>query len=341
MISPTITRGSRALALASISLALFLAMSAGRAQATAEAPASTEQQALISRLEAGVESLGDLDTAQRSRMLGNLHSFLDAGLDPNRLEGLFPAGGQSPLPGPEALRAQAAVSDALAAGLPPDLILTKIQEGCRKRVPPARVADAAERMGESLRVAADFLQTAARRGVADAPRAPHGWVDDVALNVWGGLAAGDLDRLQTTAVARLRDGGCTLEELVAATDCAVSLLATGAAHDQAVGIADEALGNGMTPAQMREMSALVAAAHLRAPVDDVLIAVRGRLGDGAGTREIADHLSRAGWLGPGDVPGTGPAGPSAGPGSPGYPGGAGADTRPGPNGSGSGTGGNH
>jgi hypothetical protein len=340
MFSRSITRGSRALALASPSLVLvlILATSAGRAQATAEAPGETERNLLITRLEAGVESLDDLDTAQRSRMHGNLHSFLDAGLEPNRLVGLFPATEQPHLPGPEALRAQEVVHDALAAGLPTDLILAKVQEGCRKRVPPARVADAAFRMGESLRVAADFLQTATRSGVEDRAGPPHGWVGNVALNLWGGLTDQDLDQLHQKAVGRVRAGGCTVEELVAASDCAASLFNIGAAHDQAVEIAGEALDSGMTPAQMREMSALMAIAQLEAPVDDVLTAVRDRLGEGVGSREIAEHLLRAGWLGPTDVPGAGQAGPNAGPGSPGYPGGAGSDTRPGPKGPGNGTG---
>ncbi len=201
------------------------------------------------------------------------------------------------------------------------------------------MADAAERMGESLRVAADFLQTATRSGVEDDATRPQGWVSNVALNVWGGLADHDLGKLRAEAAARVSAGGCTLEELVAATDCAAGLLAVGAPHDQAVEIAGEALGRSMTPAQMREMSDLVAAAQIRAPVADVLIAVRGRLGEGIGSREIAEHLLRAGWLGPADVPGVGQAGPNAGPGSPGYPGGAGSDTRPGPNGAGNGTGG--
>jgi hypothetical protein len=336
MFSRTITRGSRALALTSISLVFIVATSPGRVQATAAAPGQTERDLLITRLEAGVESLGGLDPAQRTRMLGNLHSFLDAGLEPNRLVGLFPASEQPCLPGPEALRAQRVVENALAAGLPTDLILTKVQEGCRKHVAPGRVADAADRMGASLRIAADFLQTAARNGVADSFVPPHGWVGNVALNVWGGLADHDLAKLHKKAVERVRSGGCTVEELVAASDCAAGLLTAGAAHDQAVDIAGEALGSGMTPTEMREMSALVAAAQLKAPVDDVLLAVRGRLGNGVGTREIAEHLLQAGWLGPADVPGVGQAGPNAGPGSPGYPGGAGSDTRPTPNGAGSG-----
>jgi hypothetical protein len=272
-------------------------------------------------------------------MLENLHAFLDAGLDANRLVGLFPADGQPHLTGPEALRAQDAVAAALAADLPADLILTKVQEGCRKRVPPARVADAAQRMGASLRIAGQFLQTATSNGVASKVQPAEAWVDNVAINLWGGLGEPDLARLGEKAAERARTGGCTLDELVAASDCAIGLLTAGAAHDQAVEIASQALGNGMSAAQMREMSALVAAAHLRAPVDDVLIAVRGRLADGVGSREIAEQLLRAGWLGPGDVPGVGQAGPNTGPGSPGYPGGAGADTRSGPDGSGTGTGG--
>jgi len=328
MFSATTTRGPRALALTLILTGLFLATSAGRVQATAAAPGQTERTVLITRLEVGVESLGDLDPAQRASMLGNLHSFLDAGLDPNRLEGLFPASDQPHLPGPEALRAQAAVRAALAAHLPTDLILTKVQEGCRKRVPAARVADAAVRMGESLHLAGAFLQTAADAGVAPSVQPTNGWVNNVAINVWSGLVDLDLSKLQKRAMDRA--GGCTVEALVAASDCAVGLLTVGAPHDQAVDLAGEALGKGLSPVQMREMSALVAAAHLRAPVDDVLLAVRGRLGEGAGSREIAEHLLRAGWLGPADVPGVGQAGPSAGPGSPGYPGGAGADTRPDP-----------
>lgn len=339
MFSQTINRGPRALALISCSLALFLATSPDRTQAAVEAPAQTARDLLVKQLEAGVESLSDLDATQRSRMLENLHSFLEAGLDPSRLVGLFPASGQPHLPGPEALRTQVVVDEALAAGLPADLVLTKVQEGCRKRVAPDRVADAAERMGQSLRVAASFLETAAQSGVASGASPAHGRVNDVALDVWSGLASHDLDRLQARAVLRVQAGGCTLEELVAASDCAASLLAAGAAREQAVEIAGEALGSGMTPAQMREMSDLVAAAHLKAPVDDVLVAVRGRLAEGVGSREIAEHLLRAGWLGPADVPGVGQAGPNAGPGSPGYPGGAGADTRPGPNGAGNGTGG--
>jgi hypothetical protein len=130
-----------------------------------------------------------------------------------------------------------------------------------------------------------------------------------------------------------------VEELVAASDCAAALLTAGASHDEAVDVAGEALDKGMSPTQMREMSALVAAAHLRAPVDDVLFAVKGRLGEGAGSREIAEHLLRAGWLGPADVPGVGQAGPNTGPGSPGYPGGAGSDTRSGRGDTGNGTGG--
>lgn len=336
MFSHRFTRRQRALAPFSVVLILVLATSAGRVQATAEAPGQTERDDLILRLEAGVESLDHLDTAQRSRMLGNLHSFLDAGLDATRLVGLFPANGQPHLPGAEALRAQDAVAATLAAGLPADLILTKVQEGCRKRVSPARVADAAQRMGESLQIAATFLNGATSNGVRASNRSTGGWVDNVALNVWGGLEASDLAKLSEKAMVRARAGGCTVEELVAASDCAAGFITAGADRGQAVAIAGEALGKGMSPTQMRDLSALVAAAHLRAPVEDVLIAVRGRLDDGVGSREIADHLLRAGWLGPGDVPGVGQAGPNTGPGSPGYPGGAGADTRTGATGSGSG-----
>lgn len=325
MFSQSPTRDPRALALASIFLVLVLAMSAGRVQATAEAPAMAARTDLIARLDAGVESLDGLDATQRATMLRNLRGFIDAGLDPDRLVGLFPAEGEPHLPAAEALRAQVVVETALADGLPPELILLKIQEGCRKRVAPTRIADAATRMGEALRAADSFLAGAAKAGLTGGERPESGWVHSVALNVWGGIAATDLSALQRKALAR--DGGGTMEDLVAASDCAASLLTAGATSREAVEIAGEALGKGLSPAQMREMSALVLAAYLRAPAGDVLLAVRDKLGQGASAREIADHLLQAGWLGPADVPGVGPAGPSAGPGSPGYPGGVGSDTR--------------
>lgn len=325
MISRNPTRDRRALALASTYLVLVLAMSAGRVQATAEAPATAERTALIARLEAGVESLDGLDTTQRAAMLRSLRGFLDAGLDPDRLVGLFPAGGEPHLTAAEARRAQDAVAMAIADGLPADLILTKIQEGCRKRVASSRVVDAAVRMGEALRVADDFLTAARSAGLAGRDSQEPGWVRSVALNVWGGISAGDLTTLQREALAR--DGGSSLENLVAASDCAASLLTAGATSGEAVELAAAALGKGLSPEQMREMSALVLAAYVRAPVGDVLLAVRDKLGQGASAREIADHLLQAGWLGPADVPGVGQAGPSAGPGSPGYPGGAGSDSR--------------
>jgi hypothetical protein len=312
-----------------IGVVLALALRPDRLQAAVEVPGETARRQIVAQLEAGVESFDNLAPAQRQRMRQNLTEMLAAGLDPTRLTGLFPAPPQPCLPAAEALTAQSAVLDAVQAGLPADLVLSKVQEGCRKHRPPARVAEAAVRMAEALGAAASFLHTAsAAGGAGDARQASL--INGLTLDLWGGLAPADLARLQDAAAARETSGAVfTLEELAAASHCAANVLTTGAEHEAAVGLAVEVIQRHLTPDEMRELADLVSAAGRKAPVADILTAVTQHLGEGLGPSELVEHMVRAGWLGPGEVPGAVGTGVHAGPGNPGYPGGAGDGTRPG------------
>ncbi len=315
------------LILASLLLTLLVLPAPGSAQGSDDATGLLPNETpLPQRLATCIEHSGGIDAPTRQQMQENLRQCLQAGVAPERLVGLFPLDDQPHLDGPEALRAQATVISALAAELPVDLVLTKVQEGCRKGVDPDRIIAAAERMVGCLSTANHFINEVADAGLGETPHPHTGITGNVALHVWGGLTARDLEKLKTKGQERLRDHTCTLDDIVAASGCAANLVGGGASHDGAVGLVGEALGLGLSPQQMREMTALVAAARTRTgQFDNIMTQVRQDLNRGLGTQEMAQQMLRAGWLGPADMPGAGGhgLGPSAGPGSPGYPGGAG------------------
>ena len=323
MSTHNLARHLGSLAAICLALCILLLPATSRADAT-----TTPTLPLQDRLQASVTAASDLDPTASEQMQANLRVCLQAGLDPAQLVGLFPLDDRPHLGGPEALRAQATVISALSAELPVNLILAKIQEGCRKGVDGARIVAAAARMQECLTVAHRVLATATTDGLALAAATTDHATDNLAMHVWSGLTADDLGALTSSATQRKSGQACTVDDLLAASGCAVSLVGAGADHANAVALAGEVLGHGLSAQEIREVAALVTAAQQRSPgFEDILSTVRADLDRGLGAKDMAQQMLRAGWLGPAEVPGAGGRGmgPAAGPGSPGYPGGAGND----------------
>ena len=287
-----------------------------------------QREQAMEQLRVGIDNMEGLDAGERTRMHNRLRSCSDAGLAPEQLEGLFPTQDQRHLQARTAVRVQNRVTAALADGLPVEPMVAKVREGCVKGVPDTRIEQAAQRIEANLRVARRVMHESVGDGLtppADRQQQAN-QVRTMAQHMWSGLQEGDMQRLRERARERLRDGSCQTDDLVGASGAAVRMMDVGADRAEAVRLSGEALRRGYSRQQMQEMSALLAAGHANGgPLDSMLRDLKECLGEGMDCGEMARHMVRAGWLGPGQMQGPGGhgSGMQHGAGNPGYQGGHG------------------
>jgi hypothetical protein len=268
-------------------------------------------------------SLGDQD---RARLRQHLRDCLASDLETSQVEALFTA------PAGKGLGSMLQIQERIVAmsreGLPADLVAEKLREGRMKGASEAALEGALHRMEENVQRAHRFFENAHQDGVAAAQEnaTQRQLMRGVALNLWRGLETGDLEQLRERARQRLRNHACDGIDLAAASETACQLHELGIARQRAVTLAGEALENGYTAREMRQLGWALMAAKMRGgPPEDVV----GRLEQGLRHGETMDgmfqHMMQNGWMGDGDGHhggGTGPVDDVIG-GGPGGPGGSG------------------
>ena len=286
-----------------------------------------QREQAMEQLRVGIDHMEGLDAGERTRMRERLQSCIDAGLPPEQLPGLFPTQNQRHLQARTSVRVQNQVTAALADGLPVEPMVAKVREGCVKGVPDARIEQAANRIEANLRVSRRIMRESVGDGLtppAD-PQQQANQVRTMAQHMWSGLQEGDMQRLREQARERLHDGSCQTDDLVGAGGAAVRMMGAGADRSEAVRLSGEALRRGYNRQQMQEMSALLEVGQANGgPLDRMLRDMEECLGEGMGSGEMARHMVRSGWLGPGQMQGPGGhgSGMQHGGGNPGYQGGS-------------------
>jgi hypothetical protein len=315
------SRGRGAVVLTTLALLLTLATTTALAQdqdrtrdqvqdqlrlhdGTGDQQGDPDRLQLRQQIRDGIAEAPGLSAEERGQMTQNLETCLQLGLGERELKTLFPAGEASdPLQARTRLRLQNRVLAAAGEGLPTEPVLAKIQEGLMKGAPEHALEQAALRMEAHVRTANRVMTQAVQDGVEPTgdPTRTRQLVRQMAQNMWSGLNEGDMEQLRQQARLRLRDGSCGVEELAAATETAVQLNAEGLQRARAVRLAGEALQQGYTAQEMRQLRFMVLANHQNGgPVDEIAGDLERCLGEGMGWQEMAQHMFQAGWMGPGE-----------------------------------------
>ena len=257
--------------------------------------------ALRDRIRDRIEKEEGLQDNEREQLRQNLAECKQLGLNDETVAALFD--GSEPLQ--KQLRNQERVLAMAKEGLPYEPVMQKFQEGRRKGVNDEALDGACARMEEQVRAANRIMERARERGVtpgdADAERRRTG---EMAMQMWRGLNEQDGDQLCERARLRLRDGSCTTEDLTAAAETAAKLKEMGIEHRRAVEFAGEALQQGYSAREMRQLSWMVMTAHVHGgPRNEVLDTLERGM---RGQREFASMMQEMwqhGWMGPADEQG--------------------------------------
>jgi hypothetical protein len=251
-----------------------------------------------------IERTEGLNEQQRQQMRENLEQCRRLGFDGDDIDGLFqPGDGDGGEAWIHALRRQERVLAMAREGMPADLVVDKLQEGRRKGAREDAIERVLQRMEARIRIAHRQMSAAREQGVTTAGDAAieRDLVRGVALDLWRGLEEGDLVQLRERARERIQKHDCTTLELAAASETATQLREQGMVRTQAVELAGEALRQGYTAQEMRQLGWIAAAAKSNgAEADQIQARLRERLGEGEPLGDMIQHMHQWGWMGPGD-----------------------------------------
>jgi hypothetical protein len=291
---------------------LLIAFTAGAASAQTDGGAAQAREsnqirnaaqnpqgdALRQRIRERIENDAALEQQDRDRLRRHLGECQELGLDDETVAMLF----DESKPLQKQIRMQERILTLAREGLPHEPVVQKLREGRQKGADDGAIERVCERMEEDVR-AANRVMVRARedglgRGDADAERAR---TRDMAMNMWRGVSEDECDQLRERARLRLRDGSCTTEELVVSAETAVKLRDMGIERGRALEVAGEALQNGYTTREMRQMGWMVmtAASH-GGPRDDVLDTIERGIRDRNQLTEMSQEMWQRGWMGPAD-----------------------------------------
>jgi hypothetical protein len=293
----------------------------------------------MERIRQRLETAGGLDETARERMRANLDACEALGLGVPELEALFPgAEVRTRLSVQTQLKLQEQVLAMERRGEGAEPVLEKLAEGCMKGAGEPLLLQAAERMQRHVATAHRFVEQVGREGVTlpESAGTRRTLAHGLALDLWRGLDAGDLDHLRERARDRLRNGSCDLVDVAAAAETAAQLRENGVEGGRAVRLAGQALQQGYTAREMRQIAHMYQAAHRGGgDGEETLRALEGGVGRMEDVGAMARHLFQHGWMGPesgghggghspvDDVIGGGPGGGGHEGGGPGGPGGGG------------------
>ncbi len=190
-------------------------------------------------------------------------------------------------------------------GLPVEPAVQKLQEALAKGAPQQVRERVCEQVEAQVRTAHQYMKQAREAGVkpGDAS-AERKRVREMASYMWRGLKEGDMDQLRKRAQQRLRDGSCTTEDLTAAAETATRLGEIGVKHERAVKLAGEALQNGYTVREMKQLAWAVMAARTHGGSSDKVIDTLERgIRNQHQFSQMMKEMQQQGWMGPADQPG--------------------------------------
>ena len=283
-----------------------LADDSGQAQARNRAEArSTAQdpqgEALRQRIQQRIQNEAGLQDQERERLRSHLGECSRLGLDEATVAALFSEKVQLR----SQIRTQERVLTLAREGMPVELVVQKLQEGLRKDATQEARERVCEQVEAQVRTAHQYMKQAREAGIkpGDA-NAERKRVREMASYMWRGLKEGDMDQLRKRAQQRLRDGSCTTEDLTAAAETATRLGEIGVKHERAVRLAGEALQNGYTVREMRQLAWAVMTARTHGgSSDNVIDTLERGIRNQHQFSRMMQEMQQQGWMGPADQPG--------------------------------------
>jgi hypothetical protein len=256
---------------------------------------------LRQRIQQRIQDEAGLQEQDRERLRTNLAECSRLGLDDATVGALFSEKAQ--------LRSQITTQERVLAlareGLPVDAVVQKLQEGLRKGAPQEARERVCARVGEHVRAAHRYMKQAHDVGVKPGtPAAERKRVNEMASCMWRGLNENDMEQLRKRAQERLRSGSCTTEDLTAGAETATRLAEIGIQHERAVRLAGDALQNGYTAREMRQLAWAVMTARTHgASSDKVIESLERGIRSQYQFSRMMQEMQQQGWMGPADQQG--------------------------------------
>ncbi len=310
-------------------LVLLIALSSGLA--LAQGDGQDADLGWTSEIRENIRQHSGLDEAQREQMMANLDRCLDQGLSADQVQTLFPAADFADQDRAQYMLAhQNRILGVGEAGLPMEPMMEKMREGRMKRVRPQMMDRVLAQTDHNIRIADRVMRETIAGGVRPAGR--NGEMSDAVVDLsrclWDGLQEQDMEHLGENARLRARDGGCGLDEFVAANQAATRFAQSGVDREHAVNMAAEAMHNGYSAQDMRTMGdMMMTSAHMDGDHQTMMDSMDDWIHEGVSMDEMTEHMMDGGWMGPADMMGPGGHHPmnDMGMGGAGHDGGMGGD----------------
>jgi hypothetical protein len=251
---------------------------------------------LRERIRERIENDEGLQEQDRARLREHLGECKRLGLDDATVAALF----DESQPLQRQIRMQERVLAMTREGLSTDPVMRKLQEGRRKGVSEDRLEQVCSQMEQNVRTANRFMQRAREDGVSPGnDEAERRRTEETAMCMWRGLREQDLDQLRERARLRLRDGSCTTEDLTAAAETASRLKEMGIERERAVRLSGDALQNGYSVKEMRQLRWMVMTAHMHGgPPDEVIDTLERGIRNREQLGQMVQNMWQRGWMGP-------------------------------------------
>lgn len=261
------------------------------------------------RIRQRIDAAPDLTEAGRAEMRANLDACINLGVSDASLGAIFPGDpGRREISTQTMLQMQKQVRVTAESGLPVEPMLAKVQEGRTKGAPDPALEQACQRMENNVRAADRIMAQARQDGVKPAkdPGQERQMIREMAQQMWRGTSPGEMDQLCERARERLRDHECSMDDLVAASETATRLREEGVERRRAMQVSGEALRQGYTAAQIRQLQYMMIYRHQNGRSIDALVDdFEYCLGAGMDASHMYQHMMQNGWMGPGDMQGPG------------------------------------
>ncbi len=289
---------------------MTMGLFAGLVQAQENAlPTDRNQAQIQQQIRENINNDPGLDRPQRERMMSNLEGCVQHGMNMEQVQALFPIGGEHGTGHAEQMLAmQDRVLGLADMDLPVGPMMGKIMEGRMKHVPSDRMERVLEQTGDNIRFSRRMMVDAIEGGVQGpgTHEGMHAANSELAHCMWDGLREQDMERLREQAMHRARDGGCSMDEFVAASQAATRFSHGGMNHDQAVSMAGEAMHNGYSADDMRTMGyMMMSSTEMGDHHTEMMDHMEGWISEGMSMDEMTQHMMEGGWMGPADMMGAG------------------------------------
>lgn len=257
--------------------------------------------ALRQRIQQRIHDEAGLQEQDRERLRSHLGECSRLGLGDATVAALFSEKVQLK----EQIRTQERVLNLAREGMPVEPVVQKLQEGLRKGATQQARERVCEQVAAQVRTAHQYMKQVREAGITPGDaNAERKRVREMASYMWRGLKEGEMEQLQKQAHLRLRDGSCTTEDLTAAAETATRLGEIGIKRERAVRLAGEALQNGYTVREMRQLAWAVMTARTHGGSSDE---VMGTLERGVRSQHqfsrMMQEMQQQGWMGPADQQG--------------------------------------